>query len=348
MTSFAAAINDALVTAMTKDAGVIVYGLGAEDPKGIFGTNLGLKERFGGDRVFDMPTSENAMTGVAIGAALNGIKPVMTHQRFDFFFLAMDQLVNNAAKWHYMFGGQQSVPITVRLIIGRGWGNGPTHTQNLQSWFLQVPGLKVVCPTFPADAKGLLLSAIFDPNPVVYIEHRWLHQQEGQVPEGDVRIPLGQAHLLREGRDVTIVSHAYMTLEALKAMNFLVANGISAELIDLRTIHPIDWDTIFASVRKTSRLLVLDTSFSCGGIGSEIIAQVAQHGFAQLSCPPRLIGLPNGPVPTSPALTEGFYPDSNQITRAIFDMLGKSLQPGIPPLDNGPHDVPGAWFKGPF
>lgn len=180
--TFAKAINAALHEAMSLDSSVICYGLGVTDPKTVFGTTANLAERFGGDRVFDMPTSENAMTGIAIGAALNGIKPVMTHQRLDFFLLALDQLVNGAAKWHYMFGSQVTVPLTIRLILGRGWGQGPTHSQNLQAWFAHIPGLKVVMPTTPGDAKGLLLSSVFDPNPVVFLEHRWLHNTMGEVP----------------------------------------------------------------------------------------------------------------------------------------------------------------------
>ena len=174
-TNFASAINDALSVAMTSDKNIICYGLGVTDPKGVFGTTLGLEKKFGNDRVFDVPTSENALTGIGIGASLHNTKSIMTHQRLDFFLLAMDQLVNNAAKWYYMYGGKKSVPITIRLIIGRGWGQGPTHSQNLQSWFAHIPGLKVVIPTNPYDAKGMLLSAIRDPNPVIFLEHRWFH-----------------------------------------------------------------------------------------------------------------------------------------------------------------------------
>ena len=183
--TYGEAIREALETAMSTDDSVICYGLGVDDPKGIFGTTLGLQEKFGSDRVFDMPTSENAMTGIGIGSAIYGLRPVMVHQRLDFFLLAMDQLVNNAAKWHFMFGGQDSVPLTIRLILGRGWGQGPTHSQNLQSWFAHIPGLKVVMPATARDAKGLLLSSVFDNNPVVFLEHRWLHNLEGEVAEDD-------------------------------------------------------------------------------------------------------------------------------------------------------------------
>ena len=181
--SFAEAINEALTYSLIKDKNLICYGLGVTDPKGVFGTTLNLHKKFGNERVFDVPTSENALTGVSIGAALNGVRSVVTHQRLDFFLLAMDQLVNAAAKWHYMFGSQISVPITIRLIIGRGWGQGPTHSQNLQAWFNHIPGLKIVMPTHPEDAKNLLVESIFDPNPVIFLEHRWLHNIKGNIQD---------------------------------------------------------------------------------------------------------------------------------------------------------------------
>ena len=218
--TFAEAIREALDQAMAADESVIVFGLGVDDPKAIFGTTAGLQEKYGCERVFDTPTSENAMTGVGIGAALNGIRPVMVHQRLDFFLLAMDQLVNGAAKWHFMFGGKGKVPITIRLIMGRGWGQGPTHSQNLQAWFSHIPGLKVVMPSNARNAKGLLLSSIFDPNPVIFLEHRWLHGSESNVPEGEFTIPLGESKV-HTGKDITIVTMSYMTVEGLLARDFL-------------------------------------------------------------------------------------------------------------------------------
>ena len=217
--TFAEAITEAMFQAMEADKSVICYGLGVDDPKGVFSTTLGLQEKFGKERVFDIPSSENAMTGVAIGAGLRGFRSVMTHQRLDFFLLAMDQLVNGAAKWHYMFSGQHNVPITIRLIIGRGWGQGPTHSQSLQSWFAHIPGLKVVMPSTPRDAKGLLLSSIFDNNPVIFLEHRWLHNQEEEgVPEDYFEEQLGKAKVIKEGKDLTVVGMSWMTIEALSAV----------------------------------------------------------------------------------------------------------------------------------
>ncbi|MBU1109670.1 MAG: alpha-ketoacid dehydrogenase subunit beta [Candidatus Riflebacteria bacterium] len=349
--TFSQAINDALSTAMHIDKNVICYGLGTPDPKGIFGTSLGLQEKFGPERVFDMPCSENGMTGIAIGASLNGIRPVMTHQRLDFFLLAMDQLINNAANWKYMFGGNGgSVPITIRLIIGRGWGQGPTHSQSLHSWFAHVPGLKVVSPTTAKDAKGLLLSSIFDDDPVLFLEHRWLHNHTEEVPEGDFRLPLGKASLLREGSDLSVVSMSYMTVEAIHAIDYLHKEcNVNCDLIDLRSINPIDWKTIVDSVRKTGRLLVLDTGWETLSVAGEIIARCATECFDSFKCPPVRMALQDCPTPTSCALTKNYYKEAADVGQAIAKMLNIeiSLEP-LKQLRGINHDVPGDWFKGPF
>ena len=334
---------------MQLDDKVISYGLGTDDPKGIFGTTLGLQEKFGKQRVFDMPLSENAMTGVAIGASLNGIRPVMCHQRLDFFLLAMDQLVNNAAKWFYMFDGQRSVPITIRLILGRGWGQGPTHSQNLQAWFAHIPGLKVVIPSSPADAKGMLLSAIFDPNPVVFIEHRWLHNVVGDVPEGDLRTPIGPLRTVRTGKDITIVSMSYMTIEALHAADYLEKRGVSSDILDLRCVNPIDWPAIFASVEKTGKLLVLDTGAETGSIAGEIIARVATDRLSSLTTAPARLAMPDVPEPTSFGMTKGFYVRHGDVAAKVLDMMKMDhgdVRLQLP--EPTPHDTPGAWFTGPF
>lgn len=347
--TYAEAINEALFEAMEMDPRAICFGLGVDDPKAIFGTTKGLSERFGAERVFDMPTSEAAMTGVAIGASLNGIRPIMVHQRLDFFLLAMDQLVNNAAKWHYMFGGQKSVPITIRLILGRGWGQGPTHSQSLHAWFSHIPGLKVVMPTTPQDAKGLLLSAIFDDNPVLVMEHRWLHNTVGPVDEGDSRTPIGQASIVRDGADITVAAMGYMTVEALHAVDFLRENGIRAELLDLRTISPLDWDAIYRSVEKTGRLLVLDTGAETGSVAGEIVARVSMDCWTALKQAPRRIAMPDIPEPTSYGLTKGFHPRAEDIAAVIGQMLGAELPVSqLAEQREHPHDVPGDWFKGPF
>ena len=347
--TYAESINEALHKAMQLDSSVICYGLGVTDPKAVFGTTINLEKKFGPERVFDMPTSENAMTGVAIGAALNGIKSVMTHQRIDFFLLAMDQLVNGAAKWHYMFGSQNSVPITIRLIIGRGWGQGPTHSQNLQAWFSHIPGLKVVMPTTPEDAKGMLLSSIFDPNPVIFLEHRWLHNSIGEVPDGDIRVPLGKAKIAKSGKDITLVAMSYMSIEAIHAADYLEKQGISCEVIDLRTIKPLDWETLMESVSKTGHLLALDSGFSTGSVAGEIIARVSMEKFNVLKSAPARLAMPDVPEPTSPALTKGFYIRAADVAEKVMGILGKDTSQVRKDLtEPRPHDIPGEWFTGPF
>jgi len=347
--TFAEGINDALTVAMSVDDNVICYGLGVDDPKGIFGTTLGLQEKFGPDRVFDMPTSENAMTGIGIGASLFGLRPVMTHARLDFALLTMDQLVNNAAKWHFMFGGHRSVPLTIRMIIGRGWGQGPTHSQNLQAWFAHIPGLKVVMPSMADDVKGLLLASIFDDNPVVFLEHRWLHNLRGKIPDGDCRVPLGEARILRNGKDVTIVAMSYMTIEAIHAVDYLMTQGITCDLIDLRTVRPLDWASIKRSVNRTGRLLVLDTGTAIGSISGEIAARITSMCWQTLKGPPSRLTAPDFPEAASQKLTEHYHVRSENIVSAVSDMLNKDID--LAPLvkkRQHPHDVPGDWFTGPF
>ena len=350
---FHEAILEATDQAMAASSAVYLMGLGVPDPKGTFGTTLDLHKKYP-DRVMDMPTSENAMTGIAIGSAIAGMRPIMTHQRVDFFLLALDQLINNAAKWHYMFGGQMRVPLVIRLIMGRGWGQGPQHSQTLHSLFAHIPGLKVVMPSNPYDAKGLLLSAIEDENPVVYLEHRWLHGIYGEVPAESYHVPLGVAKIAREGTDVTIVSCSHMTLEAWKAAKLLEADGISAEIVDLRTIMPLDLETILRSVRKTGRLLVADPDAKAVSLSSEIIASVAENAISSLKCPPTRVTYPYHFSPTSWALANQFYPTSKDIAVEILKMLGKPVRAAslfeeiLASRLAEPHDVPDASVKGPF
>ena len=345
--SFAAAINEALDQCMARDAAVYVMGLGVPDPKGIFGTTLGLQEKYGAARVRDMPLAENAMTGIAIGSALAGMRPVMTHQRIDFALLAMEQIVNQAANWHYMFGGRMSVPLVVRMIIGRGWGQGPQHSQSLQVFFAHVPGLKVVMPATPHDAKGLLVAAIEDDNPVIFLEYRWLHGIEDAVPGDLYRVPLGEAVVRRPGRHLTIAAASYMTLEALRAAEALAAAGIEAEVVDLRTLNPLDAETVIASVRKTGHLIAADTGWRHCGVAAEVVARVAEAAADALRSAPRRVALPDCPTPTSPALSAGFYPGAADIVAAARDMLG--IERDIPVAERpGPSDVPDPSFTGPF
>ena len=346
--TYAQAINEALAVALELDPSVYLIGLGTPDPKGVFGSTAGLAERFGPMRVLDMPVSENALTGVVLGSAIDGMRPVLTHQRVDFSLVSFEQIVNQAAKWHYMYGGQAKAPLVIRMIVGRGWGQGPQHSQSLQSVFAHIPGLKVVMPSTPADAKGLLLSAIFDDNPVVMLEHRWLYNIEGPVPEGDHRVPLGTARTARHGADVTIAATSYMTIEALRAAELLAPHGIEAEVIDLRTVNPMDVDPVVDSVHRTGRLIVADTSWRNCGVAGEVVSRVTEAAFNSLTVAPRRITLPDAPVPTSHALTDAFYPRAIDIARAAGELMGRSI-PGLDDSAAGSRlDVPDNTFKGPF
>ena len=311
--TYCQAINEALTQVMERDKSTFIMGLGVDDAKRIFGSTVGLSEKFGKNRAFEIPISENAITGVAIGASLCGMRPIMTHQRMDFMFYSFDQIINHAAKWHYMFGGEFSVPITIRSIIGRGWGQGAQHSQSLQALFSHIPGLKVVMPATPYDAKGLLISSVLDDNPVIFIEHRKLYDIKGDVPEKFYRIPLGKAKIKKKGKDITIVAVSQMVLEAEKAAGLLLKQGIDAEIIDLRTVSPLDQESVFESVKKTGRLVVVDTSWLNCGIASEVSARVTQNVFSYLKAPIVRMAMPDAPVPTSVALEKIFYHDSEDI-----------------------------------
>jgi pyruvate/2-oxoglutarate/acetoin dehydrogenase E1 component len=344
---FSEAVLEATDQCMAADPRVYVMGLGVTDPKGIFGTTLGLEAKYGGGRVMDMPTSENAMTGVAIGSALVGQRPILTHQRVDFALLSFDQLFNNAAKWHYMFGGRMRVPLVIRLVIGRGWGQGPQHSQSLLSVFAHFPGLKVVAPATPHDAKGLLIAAVEDDNPVVYLEHRWLHGTFGPVPAAPYRVPIGPVAVARPGTDVTIVATSYMTIEALRAAARLAEDGIEAEVLDVRTLRPLDHATIRRSVEKTGHLVLADIGWTTGGFTAEVLARLVEDALPALRRPPRRIGSPDCPAPTSPALARHYYPEAADIVAAVAEMLGRPLAP-VSRATTVPADVPDARFAGPF
>jgi pyruvate dehydrogenase E1 component beta subunit len=347
---FAQAIQEAIDVCLERDRSTYVMGLGVPDPIGVFGTTKGLQEKHGSKRVFDMPVAENAMTGVALGSCLVGMRPIMTHMRLEFAMTAIDQICNQAAKWHYMFGGRSSVPLTIRMIIGRGWGQGPQHSQSLHAWFAHVPGLKVVMPSTPHDAKGLLIASIEDDNPVVFLEHRWLHNVHGPVPAGHYTVPLGEPRIVTEGNDVTIVATSYATIEALKAGRRLEQEGIKAEILDLRTLVPRDDVKLLASVHKTGRLVVVDQGTLTAGFAGEIVARVSEQAFGALKAAPIRVTLPDCPTPTTRALSNYYYPTPGHIVAAARRTLGLGHDDpwaGIEPADK--HlDVPDAAFSGPF
>ena len=347
--TYAEAIREGFATAMERDPRVMLMGLGVPDPKGFFGTTVGLQKQFGADRVMDMPCAENGMSGVMLGAALNGLRPVLNHQRLDFALLAMDPICTQAAKWHYMFGGAMKMPVVFRMILGRGWGQGPQHSQCLHSWFAHIPGLKVVMPTTPHDAKGLLIAAIEDDNPVVFIEHRWLHHIKGEVPAGHYTVPIGPARLAREGRDVTIVAFSYMVLEALEAAQTLADDGIDAEVIDIRSLRPLDREMLIDSLRKTGRLVVADTGWSTAGMAAEIIALATESAFDALRAAPRRVCFPDCPTPTSPTLSAAFYPRAGHIAAAVRETLRRPPNQTDLLVPIGAElDKPNPAFTGPF
>jgi pyruvate dehydrogenase E1 component beta subunit len=345
---FTEAINEAMILSMKRQKNIICYGLGVDDPKRIFNTTKNLKEMFGSKRVFDVPASENALTGIGIGSSLNGLRPVVVHQRLDFFLYAMDQLINGAAKWSYVFGGVRSLPLTIRLIIGRGWGQGPTHSQSLQSLFLHIPGLKVVMPSNSYQAKGLLNAAIFDNNPVLYLEHRWLHNTYSNVPKKFYRLALDQPQTLKKGKDLTIVSMGYMTNESIIADKILRSNGIQSEIIDMCVMSPLNLTKVFNSVKKTGHLLVLDTSTPICSLSSEIISQTLIKCFSNLKSNPEILALPHVPQPTSFSLTKNFYNDYEDIIKSVKKILKIKKDIKFKKSTKFFHDVPDDNFKGPF
>ena len=349
--SFSEAIREGIECAMDSDEQLVAIGEGVPDPKSIFETTKGLQDKFGKNRVFDMPLSENGLTGVCIGAALNGTSVLMIHQRIDFVLLAMDQIINNAAKWHYMFNGQSTVPIVIRVIIGRGWGQGPQHSQNLQALFAHIPGLVVVTPATAKDAKGMMIASLKSNNPVIFIENRWLHYIEDDVPEGCYESDIFKSNILKTGKDVTIVGNSLATIESLKAAEALSHFGVSAEVVDLRIINPIDYDTIERSVLKTKRIVIVDHSWKTGGVAGEISSTIVERCFESLKSPPVRVTSPDHVVPTSHFVSDHCYNDAEQIAIQVLTMLGYDNKINIVKeclATSTPKDVPNRDFHGPF
>ncbi len=319
--TYAQALYEAVSQEMEADPSVFVFGLGVDDVKGMYGTTKNLEKRFGALRNFDTPLSEDAMTGVAIGAALGGMRPIHVHQRMDFLLLCMNQLINVAAKTSYMFGGEFKVPLVVRSIIGRSWGQGSQHSQALHSYFMHAPGIKVAAPVTPHDAKGCMIAAIRDNNPVVFVEHRMLYGQRGIVPTGSYEVPFGRARLLTEGKDITIVAISHMVVEAVRAVHHLGEHGITVDLIDPVTLTPIDIETIVASVNKTRRILVVDNGWICAGAAAEIVAQVSEKIVEGVSINIKRMGFAPTPCPTTKPLETLFYPTSQTIAKRAYEMI---------------------------
>jgi pyruvate dehydrogenase E1 component beta subunit len=316
------AISEGLVQSMEADPAVFIAGIGVDDFKGVFGTTRAAYERFGASRIIEIPNCENAFAGIAIGAAAVGKRPVVVHPRNDFMFLALDQIINLAAKWKYMYAAEHGVPVVFRGIVGRGWGQGATHSQSLQALFAHFPGLYVAAPAFAADAKGLLCAALQGDTPVVLLENRALYDLQGEVPDDPRPVPFGRGRIVRAGTDITVVGASLMAYEAARAAEVLAEHGISCEVIDPRSMRPLDESIILQSLRKTGHLVVADTSWSMYGFASEVAALAAEKGHAWLRAPVRRVTPPDCPAPVSKPLEDAFHPTPLTIMQACLDVLG--------------------------
>lgn len=338
--TYKAAISEGLCQAMRADPSIFVTGISVEYSSGVFGTVKEAREEFP-DRVFGSPACENALTGIAIGAASQGLRPVIVHDRCEFGMLGLDQLINLAAKWRYMYGGNAgSVPIVVRMIIGRGWGQGATHSQSIQSMLAHWPGLVVAMPSISANAKGDIIAALEASHPTVILEHRSLYETEGPVEELMYRSSFSGCGVVQYGSDITIVATSIMAREAVAAAQNL--KGVSIEIIDPETIRPLEEETILESVKKTGRLLVCDTSHELCGFASEVCALVAEKAFSSLKSAPQRLTLPDCPAPVAHSLEEAFYPRASTIAALVLEMLGKSATDDLALIDRPDS------FKGPY
>ncbi|MEI7988392.1 MAG: transketolase C-terminal domain-containing protein [Chloroflexota bacterium] len=325
--SYVDALREGAAQEMDRDQSVFVFGLDVDDHKAIQGSTRGLLDRFGPERVFSTPLSEDAMTGVAIGAAMAGMRPIHVHIRMDFLMLCMNQLVNIAAKVHSMYGGNVRVPLVVRSMIGKSWGQGAQHSQALYSMFMHVPGLKVVAPSNAFDAKGCLIAAIRDDNPVIFVEHRLLYPLEALVPKELFVVGPGKARVCAHGDDITVVAISNMVTECLHARELLSETGIMTEVIDPVWLVPLDIETILQSARRTGRLLVVDNAWTSCGASAEIVAQVAEQAGPGAGIEVRRIGFAATTCPPSPALEAAFYPNPLTIATTIHQMVRPSAAP---------------------
>ena len=319
--NYGSAINEAVMQAMKEDKRIFMLGVGINSPWYIGNTTSGLVDSFGENRVIDTPVSENSITGIAVGAAAVGMIPIVVHPRHDFLLIALDQVFNHAAIAHYMSGGSTKIPLVIRAIVNRGGEQSSQHSKSLQSIFSHVPGLKVVMPSTAYDAKGLMISALRDKNPVIYIDDRWLYGVEDDVPEEMYQVPIGKAAVRRNGNDLTLVTTSYMSFEAMKACEELEKEGIDVEHIDLRTIKPIDNETILNSVRKTGRLVIADASWKMCSVSSEIAAIIAENIIDEMKAPVVRVTLPSAPAPASRTLEKLYYPNHRTIIGSVRSII---------------------------
>lgn len=319
--SYAKAILEATDQAMSLSPDVVVLGQLVDTQSGIFGTTTGLVKKYGPERVQDFPVAENLMTATGMGAALTGLRPVLCHQRLDFMIYSLDAIVNWLGLWRFKSNMKSAMPVTIRTIVGKGWGQGPQHSKNLQTWFAHIPGIRVAVPATAYDAKGLMLEAILGETPTIFVEGRGLYSMTDDVPEQPYRVRFGQAAIRREGKDATVVAVGLMVPLALRAAATLEKEGISIEVVDPRTIAPLDRKTICDSAFKTRRLIVADGTWRSFGSASEIITCVAENLGDKLKAKPVRVTLPDSHTPMSSALEPEFYPDENDIVAAVRETL---------------------------
>jgi pyruvate dehydrogenase E1 component beta subunit len=341
------ALREAVAQEMRRDPAVFLFGLDVDDHKAVQGSTRGLVEEFGPERVFGTPLSEDAMSGIAIGAAMAGLRPIHVHIRMDFLLLCMNQLVNIAAKSSYMYNGQVKVPIVVRSMIGKSWGQGAQHSQGLHSLFMHIPGLKVVAPSNAYDAKGCLIAAVRDNNPVIFVEHRLLYSTDAFVPEAPFEVPFGKARICARGDDITIVGISNMLIECLRANELLADIGIQAEVIDPISLTPLDIDTIVQSVRRTGRLVVVDNAWTNCGASAEIVARVVELAQTGKQIHVKRMGYAPTTCPATPVLEQEFYPDPAKIAQTAFAMVRPGDAAWQPDLERAKlaYQVK---FRGPF
>ena len=323
--SYCDALREATRLEMARDPSVFVYGIGVNNHARIFGTTDGLAEEFGSERCFDTPISEDCMTGFGLGAAIKGLRPIHVHIRVDFLILATNQLINMISNYIYNTGGRVKVPLVIRAVVGRGWGQGSQHSKSLFSLFTHIPGLKVIAPTTPFDAKGLLTAAIRDDNPVICLEHRWLYWAEDDVPEEPYEVPIGVGRILLGGQDITVVALSWMNVEAMLAATILRRRGVAVEVIDPRTLAPLDDELIVQSVNRTGRCIIADCDWINSGVSAEIAARVSERCFSRLKSPVRRIGFAHTPCPSGRELENEFYPSAHKLVRVVEEMLGLTV-----------------------
>ena len=315
------ALREAIREEMQANERVVLMGEDVGSYGGSYGVSKGLLEEFGPERIMDTPISELGFVGMGIGAAMAGLRPIVEIMTINFSFLALDQIINSASKIHYMFGGQVSVPVVIRMASGAGLSVGAQHSHSLEGWFAHVPGLKVACPSNSADAKGLLKTALKDENPVIFIENTAIYGLRGQVPEGEYFVPFGKARIARPGRDVTIIGYSGSVHQATRAADLLAQEDIDAEVIDLRTLRPLDSQTILDSVKKTNRAVVVEHAWRFGGFGGEVAALIQENAFDYLDSPVARIGGVEVPMPYSMPLEKAALPSEEQVVAAVRSLF---------------------------